>query len=78
MVHVLANGAILITTKKGTARKGIGVEYSLNYSVETPVILTKFQNVYGQGSARLFIYAKTVNLTGVQKWTDRMVAPLDS
>ena len=46
-----ANGAILITTKKGTSRKGLGVEYSLNYSVETPVILTKFQDVYGQGAS---------------------------
>jgi TonB-linked SusC/RagA family outer membrane protein len=44
------NGAIVITTKKGTSRKGIGVEYSLDYSVETPVVLTRFQNVYGQGS----------------------------
>jgi TonB-linked SusC/RagA family outer membrane protein len=49
-----ANGAILITTKKGVARKGIGVEYSLNYSVETPVILSKFQNVYGQGSSGIY------------------------
>ena len=45
------NGAIVIVTKKGAPRKGLGVEYSLNYSVETPVILTKMQNVYGQGSA---------------------------
>ena len=44
------NGAIIITTRKGSATKGIGLEYSLDFSVETPVILTKFQNVYGQGS----------------------------
>jgi len=50
-----SNGAIVITTKKGAPRKGIGVEYSLNYSVETPVILTRFQNVYGQGSATTYI-----------------------
>ena len=51
-----ANGAILISTKKGTAKKGIGVEYSMNFTAESPVVLTKFQNVYGQGSAG--IYAK--------------------
>jgi TonB-dependent SusC/RagA subfamily outer membrane receptor len=45
------NGAIVITTKKGTSGKGIGVEYSLDYSVETPVVLTRFQNVYGQGAS---------------------------
>ena len=50
------NGAIVITTKKGIVQKGIGVDYSLNYSVESPVILTKYQDVYGQGSAG--IYAK--------------------
>jgi TonB-linked SusC/RagA family outer membrane protein len=48
------NGAIIITTKKGTLTKGIGVEYSLNYSVETPVILSRFQNVYGQGSGGVY------------------------
>ena len=44
------NGVIIITTKKGIAGQGIGVDYSLNYTVETPVILTKMQNLYGQGS----------------------------
>jgi TonB-linked SusC/RagA family outer membrane protein len=66
-----ANGAILISTKKGTARKGIGVEYSLNYSVETPVILTKFQNVYGQGSQG--IYAKNSEFDWGPKLDGRMV-----
>jgi len=76
-----ANGAILITTKKGTSRKGIGVEYALNYSVETPVILTKFQNVYGQGASG--IYAKNQEFewgpkmdgTMVQHWTPDVNSP---
>ncbi len=76
-----ANGAILITTKKGSTKKGIGVEYNLNYSVETPVILTKFQNVYGQGSSG--IYAKNSEFdwgpkmdgTMVQHWTPDVNSP---
>jgi TonB-linked SusC/RagA family outer membrane protein len=75
------NGAIIITTKKGTVRKGIGAEYSLNYSVETPVILTKFQNEYGQGSAG--IYAKNsefewgpkLNGQMVEHWTPNVNSP---
>lgn len=70
-----ANGAILITTKKGTSKKGIGVEYSLNYSVETPVILTKFQNIYGQGAGGVyqknqeFEWGPKLDGTAVQHWT---------
>ena len=45
-----ANGAIVITTKKGTAQKGIGVSFNSTFTVEMPVILRKFQNVYGAGS----------------------------
>ncbi len=45
-----SNGVILITTKKGRATKGLGVSYSSNFTVENPLILPKFQNVYGQGS----------------------------
>jgi TonB-linked SusC/RagA family outer membrane protein len=65
------NGAIVITTKKGAVRKGIGAEYSLNYSVETPVILTKFQQEYGQGSAG--IYAKNSEFEWGPKLDGRLV-----
>ncbi|PWE01090.1 SusC/RagA family TonB-linked outer membrane protein [Marinilabilia rubra] len=44
------NGVILITTKKGQARKGLGVSVSSSYTAENPMILPKFQNKYGQGS----------------------------
>jgi TonB-linked SusC/RagA family outer membrane protein len=50
-----SNGAIVMTTKKGKSGQGLGVEYNLNYSVETPVILTKFQNIYGQGTAGTYV-----------------------
>lgn len=75
------NGAILITTKKGTAKKGIGLEYSLNYSVESPVILTKFQNVYGQGSAGIydkkseFDWGPPMDGRMVEHWTPDVNSP---
>ncbi|MBK8881557.1 MAG: SusC/RagA family TonB-linked outer membrane protein [Bacteroidales bacterium] len=50
-----SNGAILITTKKGKSGQGLGVEYNLNYSVESPVLFTKFQNVYGQGTGGTYV-----------------------
>lgn len=46
-----ANGALIINTRKGTARKGIGVSLNSSYMAEQPMILQKFQDEYGQGSA---------------------------
>ncbi len=44
-----ANGVILITTKSGRKRKGVGVELSSGVSMETPLVLPKLQNTYGMG-----------------------------
>ncbi|MEM7656140.1 MAG: SusC/RagA family TonB-linked outer membrane protein [Bacteroidota bacterium] len=46
------NGVILITTKKGTARQGLGVEINSNYVVEQPLVnaYDEFQQVYGSGA----------------------------
>jgi TonB-linked SusC/RagA family outer membrane protein len=44
-----ANGVILITTKSGKGRKGIGVDFSTNISTETPMVLPRLQNKYGMG-----------------------------
>ncbi len=44
-----ANGVILITTKKGKARKGIGLSINSTTSFEMPDIQKDFQNVYGAG-----------------------------
>ncbi|WP_439583961.1 SusC/RagA family TonB-linked outer membrane protein [Dyadobacter bucti] len=44
-----ANGALLITTKKGAVRKGIGVNINSTFQIEQAMELQKFQNVYGQG-----------------------------
>ena len=49
-----ANGAVVITTKKGASRKGIGVSYNTYYFMEEVGRLPKFQNEFGQGSNGLF------------------------
>ena len=75
------NGAIVIVTKKGSARKGLGVEYNGNFSVETPVILTKMQQVYGQGSGgnyfkgSEFDWGAKLNGQMVDNWTLNPLSP---
>ena len=44
-----ANGVILITTKKGTGRRGFGVEFNSNYVLETVQDLREFQTSHGSG-----------------------------
>lgn len=43
------DGVILITTKKGKSKKGIGLNFSTNTSVDMPYILYDLQNTYGAG-----------------------------
>ena len=66
-----ANGAVIITTKQGKAQKGIGVAFNSNLSMEKPLILTKFQKVYGQGSKG--IYARSGELAWGPKMEGQMV-----
>ena len=44
-----ANGVILITTKKGGMRKGLGVDYNVGYKTIDPYRFLKMQNEYGAG-----------------------------
>lgn len=44
-----ANGVILITTKKGSKHKGLGVDYSFSYKSVEPYRYLKEQNEYGTG-----------------------------
>ena len=39
------NGVILITTKKGSSEKGLGITINSNTTIDTPMELPKFQNV---------------------------------
>tara|TARA_B100001750_G_scaffold55397_1_gene42948 strand:+ start:869662 stop:872967 length:3306 start_codon:yes stop_codon:yes gene_type:complete len=45
-----SNGVILITTKKGVAQRGIGVQFNSNVTFDTPSIFPDFQYVYGAGA----------------------------
>jgi TonB-linked SusC/RagA family outer membrane protein len=48
------NGVVLITTKSGKSRagqKGLGVTLEENVMWENPLVIAKYQNLYGQGSS---------------------------
>ncbi len=45
-----SNGVILITTKKGKAQKGIGVEINSNFTFEDIAVIPDWQYEYGQGT----------------------------
>ena len=45
-----ANGVILITTKSGSSRQGIGVEVNSNVRMGRPMIWPDFQNQFGEGA----------------------------
>lgn len=45
-----ANGVVMITTRKGSARQGIGVELASSVTFETPLVLPELQNRFGRGS----------------------------
>ncbi|HSO85498.1 MAG TPA: SusC/RagA family TonB-linked outer membrane protein [Draconibacterium sp.] len=44
-----ANGVVLITTKKGSKKSGIGVDYSYSYKITDPYRFREQQNEYGYG-----------------------------
>ena len=43
------DGVIMITTKTKNTSKGVGVDYNINYTTDTPLDFTDFQYEYGQG-----------------------------
>jgi len=44
-----SNGVIIITTKKGTLNRGLGISYTTNASFDSPLVLPEYQNQYGRG-----------------------------
>jgi len=56
-----SNGVILITTKKGTAEKGIGISFTNNTSLDRPYILYELQNTYGGGRNGQFTPTFSIN-----------------
>ncbi|MCW3117547.1 MAG: SusC/RagA family TonB-linked outer membrane protein, partial [Chitinophagaceae bacterium] len=49
-----ASGALVITTKSGAKRKGVGVNFTSGYTWENPLLLPKFQNSFGAGNGGLY------------------------
>ena len=70
------NGVVLITTKKGSARKGIGVSLNASTSITQPYKGPDFQNEYGGGSVGgFFTDNRDPNYTS-DPWTTK-VFPID-
>ncbi|TVQ09862.1 MAG: SusC/RagA family TonB-linked outer membrane protein [Bacteroidetes bacterium] len=49
------NGVIMITTKSGGRKEGIGITYQFMTSTQSPLIKPDYQTLYSQGSGRNFI-----------------------
>jgi len=60
------NGAIIVTTKSGKGAKGWNVELNTTYMGAKPILLTNYQQEYGQGSDG------TYSPTAVRSWGSRM------
>ena len=48
------NGVVMITTKKGSQRKGLGISVNSNLTFDNPMETPEMQNMYGQGSGGEF------------------------
>ncbi len=49
-----ANGAVIITTKKGSTAQGLGITARMDVTSESPLRLPEYQNMYGQGTSGRF------------------------
>lgn len=65
------NGVIMITTKKGQGKKGVGISFNSNFTFENPLTMPKFQNEYGQGENGVYgqnaKYSWGERMTGQQR-----------
>ena len=48
------NGVLLITTKKGSKQRGLGISYSFGYKITQPYLYRSVQNKYGAGGPITF------------------------
>ncbi len=71
------NGVILITTKKGSARKGIGVSITQSVNILDPYAGPDFQNEFGGGTVGAFFTdRREPNYKPDESWTTK-VFPID-
>ena len=68
-----SNGVILITTKKGTNRRGIGVEVNSNLVFENIIDNFDFQDQYGSGNRGMVpLDQEEAVAFGLSSWGDRL------
>jgi len=75
-----ANGVILITTKSGTRREGLGVTFSSSYIMESPSVYPRLQNSYGQGAFGQHpteIVPDMASIKGEEPWIWSWGRPMD-
>lgn len=71
-----SNGVLIITTKKGSQQKGLGISYSSSFSADTPSVMLDLQNEYAQGSSGIYnkntLYNWGPQMTGqiVDHWSN--------
>lgn len=71
------NGVILITSKKGTNRKGMGVSVAQSVNVSDPYAGPDFQNIFGGGTVGAFFTDnRDPNYKPDEAWTTK-VFPVD-
>lgn len=51
-----ANGVVVVTTKRGGKRPGLGVSFSTSLTLDEPFQLPEFQNDFGQGQGGEFAF----------------------
>ncbi len=51
-----ANGVILITTKSGESKQGMGLTFTSNTTMQLPAYFPAYQDKYGQGSNKAYQY----------------------
>ena len=61
------NGVVLITTKKGSKQRGLGISYSAGFKITTPYLYRTVQNKYGGCGPITF---STPTLTPIEGMTD--------
>lgn len=61
-----SNGVIMITTKSGKSRDGLGIDFSSTVSFDNPLVKPDFQNFYSQGSGATF------SATEYRSWGEKM------
>ena len=69
-----ANGAILITTKSGKGKKGIGVSINSNTTFDNALKLPDWQNTYGQGNNGQFEFVNGAG-SGIADGVDESWGP---